>query len=226
MSFKVQVTSCRFARLRAPVAANLQPSTFNLQHALPTRAEAVRALHFPDTPADAEAARRRLALDEFIVLQRDIQQRRQRFQARAQALPCGGDNHLIKPFLGRLGFALTGAQTSVLREIRHDMCGPHPMRRLLQGDVGSGKTVVAACSALMAMESGFNVALMAPTEILAEQHFRNFTRWFEPLGLGVGLRTGSHKDGEDGGWKIGTMESALHPPSSILHPRWWWARTR
>ena len=88
---------------------------------------------------------------------------------------------IIKPFLARLGFKLTGAQTKVLREIRADMGGAHPMRRLLQGDVGSGKTAVAACTALMALESGFNVALMAPTEILAEQHFQNFrnglNRW-------------------------------------------------
>ncbi len=99
----------------------------------------------------------------------------------------------MKPFLLRLGFKLTESQTTVLREIRADMGGAHPMRRLLQGDVGSGKTVVAACSALMAIESGCNVALMAPTEILAEQHFTNFKRWFEPLGIRVELQTGSRK---------------------------------
>ena len=80
----------------------------------------------------------------------------------------------MKPFLAQLGFKLTVAQANVLKEIRVDMGGAHPMRRLLQGDVGSGKTAVAACSALMAIESGFNVALMAPTEILAEQHFSEF----------------------------------------------------
>ena len=73
------------------------------------------------------------------------------------------------------------------------MSGPHPMRRLLQGDVGSGKTVVAACCALMALESGHHVALMAPTEILAEQHFRTFTNWLAPLGMPVELQTGSRK---------------------------------
>ena len=99
----------------------------------------------------------------------------------------------MKPFLTQLGFKLTAAQTNVLKEIRADMGGAHPMRRLLQGDVGSGKTAVAACSALMAIESGFNVALMAPTEILAEQHFRNFSKWFEPLGIKVELQTGSRK---------------------------------
>ncbi|MFM2081739.1 MAG: ATP-dependent helicase RecG, partial [Verrucomicrobiota bacterium] len=96
-------------------------------------------------------------------------------------------------FLAQLGFKLTAAQTNVLREIRADMGGAHPMRRLLQGDVGSGKTAVAACAALMALESGLNVALMAPTEILAEQHFRNFEKWLEPLGIKVELQTGSRR---------------------------------
>jgi ATP-dependent DNA helicase RecG len=85
----------------------------------------------------------------------------------------------------------------VLREIRADLSGAYPMRRLLQGDVGSGKTAVAACAALMVIESGFEVALMAPTEILAEQHWRNFQRWFEPLGVPLALRTGSRKSGAE-----------------------------
>ena len=160
---------------------------------LPTRTQAIRGLHFPDEPAAAEAARRRLALDEFIELQRGVLARRKKFEASAKGLPCGGDNRLIKPFLAQLGFKLTDAQTRVLREIREDLRGAHPMRRLLQGDVGSGKTAVAACAALMTVESGFNVALMAPTEILAEQHFQNFKRWLEPLGVAVELQTGSKK---------------------------------
>ena len=159
----------------------------------PTRANAVRMIHFPEELTDVEIARRRLALDEFVELQIQMQSRRRNFEAKSRALPCGGDNRLMKPFLAQLGFRLTGAQTRVLREIRADMEGSHPMRRLLQGDVGSGKTVVAACTALMALESGFNVALMAPTEILAEQHYRNFSRWLEPLGVRVELQTGSRK---------------------------------
>lgn len=158
--------------------------------ALPTRANALRMIHFPEEMADVEIARRRLALDEFVLLQLAIQGRRKKFEAQAQALPCGGDNHWMKPFLSHLGFKLTEAQTRVLREIRTDLSGAHPMRRLLQGDVGSGKTAVAACAALMALESGFNAALMAPTEILAEQHFQNFSRWFSPLGIAVRLQTG------------------------------------
>ncbi|HZV36626.1 MAG TPA: ATP-dependent DNA helicase RecG, partial [Verrucomicrobiae bacterium] len=159
----------------------------------PTRAKAIQMLHFPEAETDIEPARRRLALDEFIVLQRDIRLRREKFEAKARGLPCAGNNRLIKPFLAQLGFVLTPAQTKVLREIRHDMGGAHPMRRLLQGDVGSGKTVVAACCALMALESSFNVALMAPTEILAEQHHRTFKNWFESLGIAVELQTGTHK---------------------------------
>ena len=160
---------------------------------MPTRSEAVRWLHFPDEMADVEVARQRLAMDEFLELQQSIQGRRKALQMNATALPCSGDNRLIKPFLNQLGFTLTGAQTRVLKEIRADMGGSQPMRRLLQGDVGSGKTAVAACAALMAIESGFEVALMAPTEILAEQHYMNFCRWLEPLGVNVDLRTGSRK---------------------------------
>ena len=187
---------------------------------LPTRANAVHMIHFPEELTDVEIARRRLALDEFVALQIQIQSRRKKFESNAQALPCGGDNRLMKPFLAKLGFKLTDAQTKALREIRADMSGAHPMRRLLQGDVGSGKTVVAGCTALMALESGFNVALMAPTEILAEQHFRNFSKWFEPLGVKVHLQTGSRKSGEDGGLKIEdgrrVHPAILHPPSSIF----------
>ena len=162
----------------------------------PARANAVRMIHFPEELTDVEHARQRLALDEFVELQIQIQTRRKKFEASAKGLPCSGDNHLIKPFLAQLGFKLTTAQTRVLREIRADMGGAHPMRRLLQGDVGSGKTAVAACTALMALEGGFNVALMAPTEILAEQHFRNFSHWLEPLGVKVAIQTGSRKTGD------------------------------
>ena len=180
---------------------------------LPTRANAVHMVHFPEELTDVEIGRQRLALDEFTALQIQIQSRRKKFEVNARALPCGGDNRLMKPFLAALGFKLTGAQTSVLREIRADLGGEHPMRRLLQGDVGSGKTAVAGCSALMALESGFNVALMAPTEILAEQHFRNFQKWFTPLGINLALQTGSQKTenaAPAGADKAGTLYIGTH----------------
>jgi ATP-dependent DNA helicase RecG len=183
---------------------------------LPARANAVRMIHFPEELTDVEIARQRLALDEFVALQFQIQSRRKKFEASAKALPCAGDNRLMKPFLAELGFKLTAAQTNVLREIRADMGGAHPMRRLLQGDVGSGKTAVAACSALMALESGFNVALMAPTEILAEQHFRNFQKWFEPLGVKVEMQTGSHRSKEQEARSTTVAaKSFLHTPCSL-----------
>jgi ATP-dependent DNA helicase RecG len=160
---------------------------------LPSRAQAVRMIHFPETIDEPQSGRQRLALDEFVELQLQIQKRRRNFESKAEALRCAGDNHLVKPFLARLGFTLTEAQTCVLRDMRKDMSATHPMRRLLQGDVGSGKTVVAACCALMAIESGYNVALMAPTEILAEQHFLNFVQWLKPLKISVELLTASHK---------------------------------
>ncbi len=144
----------------------------------------------------------------------------------ARALPCGGDrNRLIKPFLTKLGFKLTESQTKVLREIRKDMsgqpspkgfgsAGAHPMRRLLQGDVGSGKTAVAACAALMALESGYNVVVMAPTEILAEQHFNNFSRWFDSLGIKVQLQTANHKSDE---WQAMRDKQRQNPSPITRH---------
>ena len=182
----------RFAgQITEPAVGSVNPGLPGTS--LPDRANAVRMIHFPAELTDVVIARQRLAWDEFIVLQTQIQERRKKFEARSQALPCGGDNRLMKPFLASLGFRLTNAQTNVLREIRADLGGIHPMRRLLQGDVGAGKTAVAACAALMTLESNFNVAVMAPTEILAEQHHRNFVRWFEPLGIQVELLTGSRK---------------------------------
>ena len=156
-----------------------------------TRRQAIQWLHFPDEPHQPELARRRLALDEFVTLQMEIQRRRKNLEAKAKALPCAGSNALMKPFLAGLPFKLTDAQTAVLREIRTDLGGRVPMRRLLQGDVGTGKTIVAACAALMTLESGYNAAIMAPTQILADQLATNFRVWFKPLGIEVLLLTGS-----------------------------------
>jgi ATP-dependent DNA helicase RecG len=187
----------------------------------PARANAIRMLHFPEEMADATLARQRLAFDELFALQLEIGRRRNALEKNAQALPCGGTNELMRPFLAALGFKLTGAQARVLREIRESMKGAVPMRRLLQGDVGSGKTAVAACSALMALECGFNAALMAPTEILAEQHFQNFTRWLEPLGVRVELQTGARKTVESPELRVKSRNA--HGPSgsqpSTLNPQ-------
>jgi ATP-dependent DNA helicase RecG len=160
---------------------------------MPPRVDALRMLHFPNEQSDADLGRQRLALDEFLAIQMEIRRRRLNLEANARAPLCPGTNRLIKPFLARLAFQLTAAQTRVLRDIRKDMSGTVPMRRLLQGDVGAGKTVVAGCAALMALESAHNVAVMAPTELLAEQHYTTFRRWLEPLGVAVLLQTGTKK---------------------------------
>ncbi|MBI5801501.1 MAG: ATP-dependent DNA helicase RecG [Verrucomicrobia bacterium] len=196
------------ARVTATEAASSPAPNLDPNPALSLSCSAaIRSLHFPAELPDAELARQRLALDEFLDLQLAVRARREKLLANARSQPCKGDNHLIRPFLAQLGFPLTDSQTTVLREIRADLARGTPMRRLLQGDVGAGKTVVAACTALMALESGHSVALMAPTEILAEQHFRNFTRWLKPLGVRVELRTGSRKTAPNS--QLSTLNSQL-----------------
>jgi ATP-dependent DNA helicase RecG len=186
-----------FRALREHAGALDHPAEPWTPPGIETASQLIQHLHFPDTPGDAEHARRQLALAELVVFQREIRRRRLQLQSHAVGQPCPGDNRLVRPFLRRLEFSLTEAQKRVLREIRHDLSGPHPMRRLLQGDVGSGKTVVAACCALMVIESGCSVALMAPTEILAIQHFATFGRWFDTLGIKLELVTGARKTSND-----------------------------
>nr|WP_275098366.1 ATP-dependent DNA helicase RecG [Sedimenticola hydrogenitrophicus] len=166
---------------------------------LPDLAAALGYLHRPpaDAPqaqllAGAHPAQQRLAFEELMAHQLSLRATRQR-QKRQQAPALTATRRLTRPFLERLGFTLTGAQRRVLREIARDLEQTHPMLRLVQGDVGSGKTVVAALAALQAVEAGHQVALMAPTELLAEQHLRVLRQWLEPLGLGVAWLTGRHK---------------------------------
>ena len=173
---------------------NLIPNPPYSAAGLPERPQALQDLHFPAELADTSAARRRLALDEFVVLQRQLRRRRINLQSNAKALPCGGDNSFTGPFLESVGFHLTDAQRTVSMEIDGDLAGQLPMRRLLQGDVGSGKTVVAGLAILRALESGYNALLMAPTEILAEQHHRNFSNWLRHLPIRIRLHTGNHKE--------------------------------
>ena len=175
-----------------------------------SRREAIRQLHFPDDLEQAKAARRRLALDEFVELQSTIRRRRVMMQTKAKALQCAGDGSLVTPFLRQLEFQLTNAQRTVQMEIEGDLNGRHPMRRLLQGDVGSGKTVVAALALLRALESGYNVLIMAPTEILAGQHCRNFAKWLKPLGICVRLHTGARKDTDEPLFEKRTLVIGTH----------------
>ena len=161
--------------------------------------EAIHYLHRPPPDADLHEladgrhwAQQRLAFEELLTHQLSLQRLRQSIRAQqAPALPPA--TRLPGLYLQGLGFAPTGAQRRVGAEIAYDLAQPEPMLRLVQGDVGAGKTVVAALAALQALEAGYQVALMAPTEILAEQHFINFSRWFEPLGIDVAWLAGKLK---------------------------------
>lgn len=157
------------------------------------RTEASAEIHFPETMEQAEAAERYFALEEFVKLQLAVARRRLNYAA-AAGVTQGRKMRWLKQFYESLPFDLTGAQKRCVREIIADMRAPQPMQRLLQGDVGSGKTFVALCAAILAAESGNQVALMAPTQILAEQHFRTFSKWLEPFDLDIRLLTGDKKN--------------------------------
>ena len=152
-------------------------------------AEAIRFLHHPPQNVTLELlesgqhpAQQRLAFEEL--LSHRLCMRRLRLAANSRSAPAmPAQQSLVEKFIANLSFSLTGAQQRAFREIADDMAQAHPMLRLVQGDVGSGKTVVAALTALRAVENDFQVAIMAPTEILAEQHFANFGQWLEPLGI-------------------------------------------
>ena len=157
------------------------------------RSQALKTLHFPETVEDTIGAKQFFAEEELLTFQLKLQTRRLRFNQRATAPTCSNDNHLVHPFLSQLPFQLTGAQERVMREIRSDLNRAAPMRRLLQGDVGSGKTVVATLTALLMLESGFDVAFMAPTELLAEQHYKTLSSWFSSFDIGLELCTANRK---------------------------------
>jgi len=157
------------------------------------RAEAFGELHFPESLEQADAARRRFALEAFFAIQLRVAWRRQR-HAEQRGRVLGRRTTLLKAFYQNLPFDLTGAQKRSIREIIQDMRSQRPMHRLLQGDVGSGKTFVALCAMLLAVDSGCQAALMAPTQILAEQHFLTFRKWLEPLGVRIALRTSTRRE--------------------------------
>jgi ATP-dependent DNA helicase RecG len=157
---------------------------------VPTLADALRMVHRPASLAEALAGRSRLAYEELLFVQ--LLHRRAHAMARAErgGIQYQNKRELTTALKNGLPFALTGAQTRVIREIVADMCGPERMHRLVHGDVGSGKTIVALFAAMLAMENGYQAALMAPTELLAEQHTRTATALLSPLGIDPVLITG------------------------------------
>ncbi|MDF3009778.1 MAG: ATP-dependent helicase RecG [Burkholderiales bacterium] len=169
------------------------PSFLREKYQLKSFEESVRLLHRPVPGVDNAAAWRRMKFDELLAHQLSMKfAYRARRSRRAPPLP--GNGALVNAFLKRLPFRLTRAQARVLNEITSDLREPHPMQRLLQGDVGSGKTIIAAIACLVAADAGWQAAVMAPTEILAEQHWRKFGEWFAPLGVELAwLHGGSPK---------------------------------
>ena len=157
------------------------------------RRAAIRAINFPQSWEARDAAREHLVLSEFFAMQMVIVSRRAESSIRVGESHCG-NGVLLEKFLKVLPFELTGAQSKVIGEVRRDLAAGHPMNRLLQGDVGSGKTVVAIAAILFAVEAGFQAALMAPTQILAEQHYAVLRRWLEPLDIRMAIRTAARQE--------------------------------
>src|SRR5216110_2887536 len=157
------------------------------------RRDAIRAIHFPASWEARDAAHEHLVLTEFFAMQMLIASRRADASIRQGEKHCGA-GALLDRLLKSLPFELTAAQSKVISEIRHDLAASHAMNRLLQGDVGSGKTAVAIAAMLLAVEGGYQAAFMAPTQILAEQHYDVLQRWLEPLGVRLALRTAARQE--------------------------------
>jgi ATP-dependent DNA helicase RecG len=174
----------------AHLAPEILPRSVRERLGLMPIQQAIAQIHFPDSEQAIDPARQRLVFEEFFLMQLGVGMQRQRTrQERGIAMRIDADR--LNEMLHRLvPFDLTNAQKRVIREIWSDMAQPHPMNRLLQGDVGSGKTIVAAAAILAAVDNQYQAAIMAPTEILAEQHYINLHRLFHPLGISVELLVG------------------------------------
>lgn len=177
--------------LAAALADPLPPETRRRLN-LPDIKDALRHIHFPESQKQAANAEQRFIFEELLLIQLRALRERSRIKQRA-APAIFFDVNLIKSFTASLPFKLTDAQRRAIWEIGKDLARPRPMNRLLEGDVGSGKTVVAAAAALLAVRAGRRVACMAPTEILARQHYATFYKTLAPFHVSIGIRTGSEK---------------------------------
>ena len=179
--------------------AELLPADIREELEMPTLVEAIRYLHRPPPDADVtqlqegrHPCQQRLAFEELLAHYLSLRNLRA-LAASENAPPLTGGRAQVDAFINDLPFTLTNAQARVVGDILDDLARPHPMMRLIQGDVGSGKTIVAAIACLKAISCGVQAAIMAPTEILAEQHWRNFSDWFRPLGIEPAWLSGSQK---------------------------------
>lgn len=178
---------------------DILPPALLQQYAYPTLRDALHFVHRPpaDAPVDLllekeHVSQKRLVFEELLAHHLSLLHLKKGFQAHT-AVALEKKNHLISRFLASLPFSLTNAQMRVVEEVSHDLVQSHPMLRLVQGDVGSGKTVVAALAMLQAVENDYQCAVLAPTELLTEQHFRTFQRWFEAISIPVVMLSGQMK---------------------------------
>jgi ATP-dependent DNA helicase RecG len=177
------MVSDALAKCRARGFADPLDETVRDRCDLLDRSTALRAIHRPESMAELAAAKRRLIFDEFLRMQVGLVARKRAFEAEESGIRHRVDGPLVDAFVAGLPFVLTGDQQRALDEIMHDLAGPAPMHRLLQGDVGSGKTVVALAALLVAVQGGYQGAFMAPTEVLAEQHYLGSLRLLEGLSV-------------------------------------------
>src|SRR5581483_8620812 len=191
LSFK-QIRSIVDAHLDAllPLVTEYLPPDVVGAAEVPPIGDALRMVHRPRSIAEAMAGRARLAFEELFFVQVLQQRAKELARVKRRGIQFVNQRKLTTTLRESLPFELTGAQARAIREIFADMCGEYRMQRLLQGDVGSGKTIVALFAALLAIENGYQAAIMAPTELLAEQHLRTFTRLLAPLAIEPLLLTG------------------------------------
>lgn len=188
----IQLIRTGFERYGVLIPEILPQSLIDKYRLMP-RPEAMGAMHFPANPEQGHQAKRRIVFEEFFLFQLKIQGLKRQEKAEKNGLAILYDVDRLKHFTQRLPFELTDAQKKVTNEICRDLMSPSHMQRLLQGDVGSGKTVVAAIALYATMTAGFQGALMVPTEILAQQHMESLQQLFDPLEVHIALLTGSTK---------------------------------
>ena len=192
-----QKTFRKFMRLAldelAQVLIDVLPESLRITYRLPGISEALEGIHFPQNLDHSKNARRRFVYEELLVFQLKMQAIKKVRKEQNKGNSVAYDNNQLKKLIETLPYELTNAQKRVVNEICRDLKEPHRMNRLLQGDVGSGKTVVAAISLYAVITAGYQGALMAPTEILAEQHASSLDEWLSPMGVRIALLTGSTK---------------------------------
>jgi ATP-dependent DNA helicase RecG len=193
LSNAVMLKTIRQALAVCDVPKEIIPEEVRHQFGILPAERAYYAIHEPSTMEEAQMAKKRLVFEEFFVFSAGVALMR---ASRVGKYTAPYENTNLQPFYATLPFALTGAQNRAIEEIRRDLMKGVPMNRLVQGDVGSGKTMVAAAAAYMAAQNHRQAAMMAPTEILAEQHYQGLCKLFRPLGLRLALLTGSMKESE------------------------------